>query len=313
MLQIEVIDDLSVCRRMWDSFQHGGGLFDDWDYRSCFFDSDVASPHFIVAKKGGEAVGLLPLWRRIDKGYLEFFGGEFMEFNRIFAQDRAVASALIEGISGDYWLAYMPDSQKSLIELSPCCSRFVLDLGKHGRSLDAYLGSFSGKHRKNLRSDLRRLESIGCVVEKNRVEDLDRMVELSVGRFGLRSFLAERWFVEGLRRFVMAARDKGQLQMLSILVGGRAESVQIGLMREKRYSVILGGNSPSVQNIGKLMIVEHIKNAISLGADVVDFLCSDSGWKRLWNLEEEEVFEISNMSDEDYWSREAADGPKDRS
>jgi len=296
-----IVKDLDSCEAIWKSSIDPVHFFDEWDYRMCFFDKDRFDPHFIVGgDEGGPASSVLPLWSHKRNGYLEFFGGEFMEFNRIIAPDRQAASHLLDSLDGDYWLAYMAPSEKRLADLAPCGSRFLLDLRKVGGSLERYLDSFSGKHRKNLKNDLKRLEQLNPVIVRNRLEDLDQMVHLNVSRFGNDSFLAEQWFVEGLKRFVQKANAKGHLEMLSILIDNNPESVQLGMIYNNRYSVILGGNNMCVPNIGKRMIIEHIKNAIRLNADIVDFLCTDSGWKKLWNLQEEEVYEFSNMSDEDY-------------
>lgn len=300
-----IVKDIDSCAKIWMSSVEPVHFFDEWDYRMCFFDKDRFDPHFVVLDDDKSvARSVLPLWSHKRNGYLEFFGGEFMEFNRIIASDRGSASRLLGNLDGDYWLAYMAPSEKRLADLSPCGSRFLLDLRKVGFSIDNYFDSFSGKHRKNLKNDIKRLAQQGFVVARNRLEDLDRMISLNVSRFGNDSFLAESWFVDGLKRFVSAANTKGHLEMLSILIHGKPESVQIGMMYNKRYSVILGGNNMDIPNIGKLMIIEHIKNAIRLKADIIDFLCTDSGWKRLWNLEEEGVYEFSNMSDEDYWARQ---------
>ncbi|MEK6961016.1 MAG: GNAT family N-acetyltransferase [Nanoarchaeota archaeon] len=301
MLISGIVKDIDSCEKIWKSSIEPIHFFDEWDYRMCFFDKERFNPHFVVLDEDkGAAHSVLPLWSRRRDGYKEFFGGEFMEFNRIIAPDRESASRLLSSLEGDYWLAYMDPSEKHLADLVPCGSRFLLYLSKVGHSLDAYLNSFSGKHRKNLKNDLKRLEQLNPIVARNRLEDLDKMIGLNVSRFGDDSFLAEQWFVDGIKRFVNTANSKGHLEMLSILIDNKPESVQLGMIYNKRYSVILGGNNMNIPNIGKLMVVEHIKNAIRLKADVIDFLCTDSGWKKLWNLEEEAVYEFSNMSDDDY-------------
>jgi len=47
-----------------------------------------------------------------------------------------------------------------------------------------------------------------------------------------------------------------------------------------------------VENIGKLLITEHIKSAIAHRCDEIDFMSTESNWKELWNLDSENMYEF---------------------
>jgi CelD/BcsL family acetyltransferase involved in cellulose biosynthesis len=82
------------------------------------------------------------------------------------------------------------------------------------------------------------------------------------------------------------------LHTLTVEINGKIEGVEIATKYKNHYYVINGGFNPKIRNLGKLLIIEHIKRAISLDAEQVDFLVGDTGWKDLWNLDKEECISI---------------------
>ena len=58
--------------------------------------------------------------------------------------------------------------------------RYFLNLEKYEYSFDNYLRSFNKKHRKNLNYDLRKLGKEGYVMERNKIEDFEKLVELNI-------------------------------------------------------------------------------------------------------------------------------------
>ncbi|MBN1792279.1 GNAT family N-acetyltransferase [Candidatus Woesearchaeota archaeon] len=294
MIDFKIVTDLEECRKLWNSFPDDDYLFDEWDYRVCFFDPNIHQLHFIAGYKGKDLVGVIPLWREKGKDYYEWFGGELPEHSHILLKDYSLLPEFIKKIPEDSWLAY---SEPVYADFFPGCSTdtvFFLDLRKHSNSLENYFSTFGKKHRKNITRDLKMLSAKNPLIARNRLEDFDRMIALNRDRFVGESFFDEEHFVNGMRKVLERALSRDELEMLSILIDGKMEAAEAAIFTEsnKRYTVILGGNNLKVNNIGKLMTVEHIKNAISKGAIIVDFLSHDCGWKKLWNLEEENLCEI---------------------
>ncbi|MFH1511528.1 MAG: GNAT family N-acetyltransferase, partial [Candidatus Woesearchaeota archaeon] len=216
------------------------------------------------------------------------------ERNKFLASDRSVLSHLISQVPERTCLSYVEHSESNLPFLSLAETRYYIDLADFGHSLDGYLASFSGKHRKNLRHDLQRLSSLCPSVHFNRLDDYDRMAQLNIERFGDESFFKEPFFYCGFRRFLELAKNRGELRMISIDVGGVTQSVEVAVQYNGEYSVLMGGTNIAVSNVGKLMVLEHIKHAIENKAGIIDFLATDSGWKRLWNMKEEPVYYFAN-------------------
>ncbi len=290
MLTFSVVQDIDECARLWKRFSPGTQLFGEWEYRLLFFDPAHYEPHFIVARRGGAIVGLLPLWKDLADGSFEFFGHQFTT-NTFFAEEQEVVDALLDRLPPDTHLWFIENHESARAQLQAVDTSFFVDLDKYGRSLENYLATFSKKHRKNLRNDLKRLEERGYAVHRNRLEDYARMVELNVARFGEESFFFEESFTKAFERLLRFALARGELEMLSVEIGGRVAAVEAAVLDRNRYYVLIGGNDLSIPNVGKLMIIEHLQNALACGAGIVDFLTDDSGWKRLWNLSEEQLYE----------------------
>jgi CelD/BcsL family acetyltransferase involved in cellulose biosynthesis len=285
MISFKKISDLNECERLWRKFSPNKYLFDDWEYRSCFFDPEYHELMFIVGFLDGEEVGVLPLMKIKKQSYFEWFGGEFPEHNSFFMQDKYIQD-FMKQLPDDVWLPYLEKRYSEFLDASSEESSFFIDLNKYNRNLDDYFNSFNKKHRKNLRYDLKKLEEKKPVVVRNSLADYDRMSELNQKRFSKDSFFTETDFVDGLKKVMNVAEKRGELEMLSIHIDGKPEAVEVAVLHKGIYYVLLGGNNLEISNIGKLLTIEHIKNAIEKGAEIVDFLAHDCGWKKLWNMEE---------------------------
>lgn len=281
---------------MWRAMVDDRDMFDVWEYRAAFFEAEHLTPHFIVASEDGVDIGLLALWHRKAEDWLEFFGGELMEHNRFQTTRRDVASALLGALFGRYWLNYIETSETELVALTQEDASYALDLSSFG-SVDAYLASFSGKHRKNLRRDLDAIQGLGPLVYLNRERDVDALIEITNERFGSGSFLANPLFVKGFRKLVDAARRRGELHLISIEIGEKVVATQLAIEHRNVYTVLIGAALSSPLNVGKRLIMEHLHNADRLACRTVDFLSTEPGWKKLWNLTPTPNYEHCNFSD----------------
>lgn len=293
MLRFDVETDIGECERLWRIFSPNEYLFDDWDYRASFYDPTHHSLYFIVGKDKEKIVGILPLWKARDASYYEWFGGEFPERNRFMIKDKRSIPDFINQLPDDVWLPYLEKGELAYLPSHTEETRFFLELKKYGNSLDGYLATFSGKHRKNLRRDLAALTSLDYSVIHNSIQDVQRIIELNANRFEKKSFFSEQDFTNGFQGIIEIARKRSELEMLSIHIDGKAEAVEAAILHKDTYTVLLGGNNLQIANIGKLLTIEHIKNAIAKKAAVVDFLVDDCGWKKMWNMNEEPLYEYS--------------------
>jgi len=69
----------------------------------------------------------------------------------------------------------------------------------------------------------------------------------------------------------------------------------VAILHNGIYTVLMGGNS-TLPNIGKLMTLEHIRQAIASRASLIDFCSTDSGWKSMWNMASAPVYLYDNCA-----------------
>lgn len=297
MMEFKRFTDLDDCKRLWDRFSPKRDLWELWEFNYCFFDNGLNKLCFVVGYEDGKEVGLLPLMFYDDFGYYCFFGGNYPERRKFFIKDKSKVVDFLDFFKENLCLEYIDDSEHEFVKGSFVYdSSFSLDLSKFS-SVHSFFDSFSKKHKKNVKYDLKQLEKLDYKVLWNCVDHVDRLVELNKKRFGEDSNYVQLGFEGGMRRLIKLADNKKMLSMVSIKIDKLIEAVEIGVLFNKVYYVLDGGANLKVNNIGKLLIVEHIKKAIELGAAQVDFLSSDSGWKKLWNLEETKQWEWCNFEE----------------
>lgn len=290
-IETRVLSKIDECRRAWEEFSPEGDIFSDWEYRACFFDPNACELHFILGVDKGESVFLIPLWKSHRDGYYEWFGGQVPEGNQLFAKSEKYLPALVKAVPENSWLTFIDSRFRDYFEPDDEDQSFFISLREIGYSVDKYLAGFGKKHRKNFLRDFRMLQEKGALVEKNRLEDFGMLVDWNQKRFPGESFFAEEGFVHGMRRLVELAARRGELEMLSIILDGKAVASEIAVLHNKVYTVLFGGSAAGVHNVGKMLSFEHIKNACEKKADVIDFLSNDCGWKSLWNMSEKTLLE----------------------
>jgi len=297
MISFDVENNVGECEKLWNNFSNNSNMFDLWEYRKCFYDENFFEPHFIIGKKENKTIGVIPLWKVLNGEYYEFFGGDFTERNKFFVKDDSTIPKFIEQLPKNTHLAYIDNDEAvkaNPLDMAQITKRYYLDLEEHGYSVEKYLNSFSKKHKKNVLREIRALSKFNLKVVHNRIDDFDAMVQLNKSRFGKDSFFAEESFVKSFKKLIETAKKRKELHLISIEYENKVVAVDLALKYNDEYHVLMGGNDYKVKNAGKLLILEHINNAIKQKARVIDFLSTDSGWKNLWNLKSEPVFAYTN-------------------
>jgi hypothetical protein len=177
--------------------------------------------------------------------------------------------------------------------------RYFLNLKKYENNFDNFLKSFTKKHRKNLRYDLKKLNEKSYEIKKNNLDDFKKLVETNVTRFGKDSDYNNEEFVLSMKKLVDSANKMKILDIISVSIKDKTEAIGLGVVYNKCYYVLGVGRNPEIKNLGKLLITEQIKSAIQNNCDEVDFLSTESNWKELWNLDWEQMYEYHDEFIED--------------
>lgn len=285
---------LEDCQKLWQIFAGKKELFDQWEYRDCFYRGYGYEPYFIVGFEGEKIVGLLPLWREKKRGFYTFFGGTFPEPNYFWIKNKEKIGEFLNQCPKPTRLYYIDEAENKYCQLTESETKFFLDLGKYGGKIENYFMGFGKKHRKNIKYDLKQFEKINYKLRYNQLEDLEKMVELNQGRFGRESDFNEAEMQLSLKMVAEIAQKQKRLGLISLLIDGKVEAVEMAVIWGNCYYILASGHNLAIANIGKKMMVEHINRALEQKIMKLDFLSSDSGWKKGWHLEGRQLFEFKN-------------------
>ncbi|MGV8162836.1 MAG: GNAT family N-acetyltransferase [Candidatus Nanoarchaeia archaeon] len=294
-----IVNNLSDCEKLWKKFRRDENLWTEWSIVLSFFNEKIHTPHFILMKDEEKEVGLITLWLDKRDNKYTHFGGERME-NRTFWVEEKYFEHIHETLPNQTYLFDMNGEHiRRVFELDPELKKFLGEsdtrffLRLEGiQNSDDFLSRFSKKHKKNLTRDLNMLENHSYKLIWDHANHAETLMHLSRERFKEDSDFHDEDNQKEMNSFLNHLGTKNMLQSLCIEIDGNIEGVEIAAKYKDHYYVINGGFNPKIKNLGKLLIIEHIKKAIDLGAEQVDFLVGDTGWKDLWNLDKEECISI---------------------
>jgi len=293
-MKFKIEQDLKKCQGLWEEFSPKQELFDEWEYRDCFYQAYGYQPYFIVGSQGDKVMGVLPLWYEERRDFYTFFGGTFPEPNTFFVKNKADLGDFLKQCPPKSRLYYLDKKESKYWPLEESDKKYFLNLKKYEDKIENYWLGFDRKHRKNLRYDLKQFEKLNYSLRYNHLADFEKMVELNRKRFGKESDFEEKEMRMGMKNLMEVAEKRGELMMISLLVEGRVEAVEMVVIYKNCYYVLASGHNLEVKNIGKKMMVEQIKKAMEKRMEKIDFLSSDSGWKKMWHLESVPLFEFKN-------------------
>lgn len=292
LIQFKTIKDIEQCKTLWNKFSPKKSVWDLWEMNYSFSKAYNSAPMFILGIKDNQEIGILHLEQPNDPDEcIEFFGGSYPEGRSFHIKDKSLVNKFLAKAKEPY-LTCIHSSEKDFVKnIKEDEITYSLNLIKFN-TIDEYFQSFKKKHRKNLKYDLRQLERLDYKLVWNNKEDINILAELNKIRFKEDSNFSEPGFKESMINLINEAEKLNILHMLSIKINNRTKGSQIALYYNNIYYVLTGGSNINIKNLGKLLIIEHIKNAYKLKAKKIDFMTTESGWKKLWNLDEEMLYKF---------------------
>lgn len=303
-----ILDDIDTCEKLWNQFTPNTSIWDLWKTVFSLYDPDLHRPHFIFIEDGDQR-GLLPLWYDSTEKYYAFFGGSFpenrsfwfpLEMFRLFFEAMPTNTVLfdINGPTVEKIIEVYPDFAESFIEKD---FRYFLNLKRFNYSLENFFKTFSHKHYKNLRYDLKKAEQVPYektwLDKKFPTEELvEDVVALNKKRFGINSNYTDPELASALKSFCRYLESEGYLHVFSVKLEGKVVGVGAAAFYNQHYYLFEIDSDAECKNLGKLITMEHIRRAASLKAEEVDLLVGDTGWKQLWNFETESVYRLNKFS-----------------
>lgn len=291
MIEFEIVKDENECKKLWNEFSPKQLIWDLWDFRFCFYNNNYEF-NFIVGFDGKEKKGIMPLvFDKKEKSYT-YFGDEFPEQNRLLLKDKTNARLFLEKCPKNTLIPYISFDEKKHYDFAEGAKRYFLNLDKHGNSFENYLKSFKKKHRKNLRYDIKNLEHLGYEIEHEKdMKNFGRIAELNRICLGNDSDYNDRDFELSMMKLAEEATKMNIIDMTIIQINKNTEAAGLGFFYNNIYTVSAFGRNPKIDNLGKLLIIEHIKSAISHNCREIDFMSTDAEWKELWNFDSQQLYE----------------------
>lgn len=285
-MQLKIYKNINECRKIWNALSPNRSLFDVWDFRQCFYNKCDNQPYFVAGKERGKVIGVIPLSFVKSTNEYTYFGGWFPERNAFFLNDKTRLAELLEQCPDNTFIEGIDPQERKYCNLLDDEYTYFIDLVKYNNSIEKYFNSLDKKKQKNFKRDLKNIPKYKVCY--NRLRDFKRLVELNIKQFDEDSMYNDEIVKNYIFKMINLAYKRGILQMLSLEINGKTEAVDVGILFGKWYHVITGSsNNQKIPNIGKLMTVIDMNNAVSKKARFVDFLASSGYWKNQWNFERE--------------------------
>ena len=284
----KIITDEQRCRQLWEQFSPHENIHDEWEFRHCFARHVLGSFAFFIVEENDTVVGLIPLWKE-EKQY-GIFGEYFPEQNRIFLNDRHLLAEFLAACPRPVEICHIRPDQNAggVLPLEDDAGiRYYLDLTRFPE-FEAFLATFSAKHRKNVRRDLRSIEQLQPKTIMNRIEDFPRFCELHVDKFPDSDF-RETEYQLAFKELITWASQEGKLPMMSIELDGNVEAVGLSIVHNRVWTFLNNAVSKKRDNLGKYLIAQIITHAIQEQCIEFDAMTFDLSWKTLWNLQQERL------------------------
>lgn len=281
---IDVVIDVTEAQKLWKLLSPKENLFDEWDFRYCFYKYFNYPLRFYVGYFEGQPIGLLPLQLNTDKGNLEFFGERYMEDNQVFIKKgfENYIPQFYKFIQQNAELKYITGSDRFTKNLELIDHKYVLPLADLTDGADYIETYFSGDTKKKFEKRWEKVSENDIKVEFGNKADLEVLMEYNLARFK-----EESSFNFPYRKQIY--RDIFNLPYKTIIMtfflNGRKEAVATALLHKGTYYSIHSTMHPeAVKDMATYVRMYKIEQAIDLGAQKFDAMATDCGWKENWHF-----------------------------
>jgi len=306
MLEIYGETNLDRCRLLWEQLIPPERLTDLWDVRSCFHTYFKRDPFFVVAKKNGQPVGLIPLSWIPESNCYGYFPGEvwhgktWLEQNRLIAPDQVTLLAMLHWLKKqkkNYCLRYLLENfflSQDMSVVDEIGYLFHPKLFQY--NMDNFFAQFSAKSRQGIRDEIKNFRARNLSTRIDHLGDYDLMVAMNIERFAQDSYFVDERFTSSFRALMNFAKDKGWLRMTTFMVEGEPVAADMGVVYNNAYTLLAGGTHGDFPGIAKIINLHHMKRACEQKYNEADFLCGDFSWKKIFHLTQRPLYIVSNTN-----------------
>lgn len=281
MIKIREVNDLKEAAELWRVLSPNETIFDEWDFRYCFYKYELHPLRFFAAYEGEELVGLMPLARHPQYG-LEFIAEDPSEESRPFVKFgyEHIIPKLYNTIDEPAKCFDISGSDEFTTQLPLEDYKYVLPIKKL-ENLDNYFKTRFSSKGVYLKKYFKKFSKMVPEINWNNRADLETLFSLNIGNFGEESYLNELG-QRGWRDLFDLGFDK---QLVSIKISGVAVAASLSIYYKGTYYYLINGVSRDFYGLGNYLTIINIEKAYSLGAEIFDAGLGDCNWKESWHFD----------------------------
>ncbi len=291
---IQKITDLEEAKKYWNILTPDQSIYDVWDFRYCAYKLTNYELIFYVGFEDGEPIGLLPLEYNTAGKYLEFFGGSYMEDNKIFLkkgyEERAIT--FWQAIDQPAKLGYITANDAYTKNFPIMEYRYSLDLSGC-TTIEQYLDKYlEGKQRKEVSRRIQKTATMHQVeIVRDAWEDLPALFSNNKEYFGDAStfYLPNRELL-----FAEFSHSTFNPTLLTFIVDGVKVAFSFALVyKDTFYSLNSGLSRLAPKDFNTYIKIARIQEALARGLRFYDARAYDCGWKQSWNFDAAPLHEFN--------------------
>lgn len=289
-LNFRVVTDLVEAEKLWHTLCPQETIFDSWDYRRSFNVYHKNEIHFIVGEDSEKISGVWPLQISKNGKAVEFFGGDYMEDNRLLivpGSEKYIEEFYnyLKTLDKPVYLQYIKNTDPFSAALPLKDYKFILPLVGYSSYEDYIIHKYEGHNetRRTLSKKIRRFESEPLKVVKNNLDDIELMFEFNIKMFGNDSSFASRPFHKEIFRSHLSLPNL-KPEILTFFYEEKMIAVSLALIYNGSYGYVNTGIDPDgpLKGFSTYVNIRNIQNAIECGAKSLDSFTGAYGWKDKW-------------------------------
>ena len=293
------ITDLAQIKSIWNELSPNKTIYDDWQFRDCFYKYNPYSILGIVATDNKKHVGLLVVQDNTDKNCWEFFGGTYMEDNRVL-----ISLGYESLISQFYTQVPTPAKLYSMVDAHPFVDQLPLEANKYVlplnelKSFEDYLIKFlDADARGKFRRKIRKVERENLQIRSGQVEDIAIMIKFNQAQFGDHSAFTARPHLTEI--FHDLTKLGWPVHLYGFLKDGVPIAASFAIVYNGVYEYFNLGTNKNVEqdNLRDLATFVHKHNvemAIAANCRLFDAFTRSYGWKEHWHFTKIPQHELLN-------------------
>lgn len=284
-ITFRVITDIIEAQKIWELLSPKKSLYDDWNFRYTFYKYYKPEILFQVGYVDEKPIGLLPLQHEAGITTLDFFGGDYMEDNRVFILPgyEEYLPEFYHSLTEKVRLDFITGEDEFTKQLPFSDYKYILPLHDFTSSDEYIQKYFQGETKKKLIKRLKKVAEHQIEILSNQWDDIELLFEFNIQKFQDHSMFLRPFRKEIFRDFISATSF--QTRLITFVVDGVKQAVSMSIMYNGIYASMNTGVHPeAVKDLSSYIHVKKIDDALQLNMKVFDAFVRNYGWKENWKF-----------------------------